>query len=95
MKKILTTVSVAAAAAMAVLVSAPASAAVGTLILDHKRVHNPQGCYNTTQWPMRVTNHTNTDVLVFTQENCQGPAVDVLVPGRSGMYVYGWSVSVP
>lgn len=84
------------------LITAPADAATGTLILSTspagQRIvyNNPTaGCYSSTSAFNNVTNRTNVAVTVYQGTHCQGPSL-IIAPGTSPVPVGDrFSVSVP
>ncbi|MDI5966950.1 hypothetical protein [Streptantibioticus silvisoli] len=87
--------ALAAAATVAVAVPQSALAAGGVLVVNGTVYENPQGCYESELWPLRVENRTDQPVIIFSGPGCSGEELRVVFPGQHAVAEFGQSVSVP
>lgn len=95
MRRITTSVGFMAAAAMiGMAIPGSAFAATGTLKVGFQSYQDPQGCYTSNAWPMRVGNYTDQPAFVYDGENCTGRVVAVVAPGNTQLFEFGNSVYI-
>ncbi|MFC6884409.1 MULTISPECIES: hypothetical protein [Actinomadura] len=91
-----TLAALATSAALTLTTTTPALAARGVLTVSGKRYTDPaRGCYTGNFWPLSVGNRTDTPVIVFQRDNCQGDTLGQVPSGQSRVFEFGGSVQVP
>jgi|GEM_PF-6504567 len=80
--------------ALVVTASSAAHAAQGRLLVNGNLYSDPAGCYNSQNWPLRVDNRTDQQVLVYGQTDCRGSIIDTVPPGGATVSEFGASVRV-
>ncbi|MEV0623476.1 hypothetical protein AB0I81_59880 [Nonomuraea sp. NPDC050404] len=82
------------AAALAVSLASPASAATGTLYLNRAEYVDPSGCYTARTADPFVYNRTDQVAVAFLLPNCGGMETGTVWPG-DGKEIVGRSVFIP
>ncbi|MFC5832803.1 hypothetical protein [Nonomuraea insulae] len=87
-------VTLTAAAALAVSLASPVSAASGTLYINRAEYVDPSGCYTANSADPFVYNLTDDVAVAYLLPNCQGMITGTVWPG-DGKEIVGASVFIP
>ncbi|QDY76526.1 hypothetical protein [Streptomyces qinzhouensis] len=91
---VLTTLTAAAALAVAIPQSAsPAFAATGELILNGTVHVDPSGCYRSDRRPLFVDNRTDSYVFVYERADCAGRTIGIVRPDQRSSWPLGRAVA--
>ncbi|MEV0388223.1 hypothetical protein [Nonomuraea sp. NPDC050643] len=82
-----------AAAALAVSLASPVSAANGTLYINRAEYVDPSGCYTSGSADPFVYNQTDDVAVAYLLPNCQGLVTGTVWPG-DGKEIVGSSVFI-